>query len=441
MINDLIYGAFEISKIINGTLVGKNCLVNSISLDSREIGENVCFFAIKGEKFDGHNYVNEAVKNGAKLIVAQKKINASVSVIYVDDVIKALGLLGKHHKGHTKVIAVTGSVGKTTVKNMIMSVLRQQYSVCGTEKNYNNEIGVPLTLLGIKSEDYCVIEMGMRGLGQIDWLAYLCQPEIVVVTNCTDAHLEKLKTRDNIFKAKMEILNYEPKYAVMPFEDRFLNYDYKTTNVTFLGKNGDNWVESIEEGDGFLKVTLTTGQEYTLNTLLSCNANNSLIAYTIGKYLDISNKKIFEGLSKYEKEENREEIIKLGQTTIINDCYNASFQSMKEAILSAKRYSKICNKRLYVLLGDMLELGDESEELHVKIGRICRDSGVDKVFLYGNLVKFIQIGFESGEIIDDSDENVKNIAKQIEGGVLLVKASRRLNLEKFVYKLKEKLDE
>lgn len=440
MINDVRYNAFEIAKFTNGILVGENCLINSISLDSREKGHNVCFFAIIGENFDGHNYVNEAVKNGAKLIIAQKKISVSVSVIYVDDVIKALGRLGKHHKGHTKIVAVTGSVGKTTVKNMIISVLKQQYCVCGTEKNYNNEIGVPMTILGIKNEDYCVIEMGMRGFGQIDWLAYICQPEIVVVTNCEDAHLEKLKTRENIFKAKMEILNYGPEYAVMPSDDRFLNYDYRTTKVTFLGKGGDNYIEAIETDDDFLKITLKTGEKYIVNTMLKCNAHNSLIAYTVGKYLKLSNEKIFEGLQHYKKEENREEIIKIGQTIIVNDSYNASFQSMKETILSTTAFAKKCNKKLYFLLGDMLELGDESGELHKEIGEICKDCGADGVFLCGNLVNFIQKGLEGGELINDSDAHIKNIAEIIKDSVLLVKASRKLNFEKIINKLKEILD-
>ncbi|MBQ7760826.1 MAG: UDP-N-acetylmuramoyl-tripeptide--D-alanyl-D-alanine ligase [Clostridia bacterium] len=441
MIKNVSYMASKIAEVTNGILVGDNCEITSISLNSRECEENTCFFAIKGENFDGHDYVDQAIQNGAKLIIAQKLIDVSVSIIYVNDVIMALGLLAKEHKGDTKVIGITGSVGKTTTKNMIKAVLSEKYSVCGTEKNYNNEIGVPLTLLSITNEDYCVVEMGMRGLGQIDWLAYICKPEIVVITNCTEAHLEALKSRENIFNAKTEILNYNPSIAIVPYEERFVTFNYQATKTIFLGKGGDNYIERIIENSDDMEITLKTGEKYRLNSIFKCNAYNSLIAYTVGKLLNVSNEKIRNGLLKFKKEENREEVIKLGQTTIINDCYNASYESMKEVILSATDYAKRNNKKLYFLLGDMLELGNDSGEFHKEIGAICKQSGANGAFLYGKFAKFIQKGLDGGELIENNDKYLDRIAMQIKGGVLLVKASRKANFEKIIDKLKEKLNE
>ena len=136
MIEKIYYEAIEISKIVDGNLVGNNCKISSISINSKDRGKDVCFFAVVGEKFDGHSFVDEAIENGATLIISEKPLNVSVSVIYVNDTTKALGMLGKHHKRGTRVIGVTGSVGKTTVKNMIISVLGEKFDVCGTEKNY-----------------------------------------------------------------------------------------------------------------------------------------------------------------------------------------------------------------------------------------------------------------------------------------------------------------
>ena len=226
MINIKKLSALEISKAIKGEIIGKNTYVDKLTIDSRELTDgSSIFFAIRGEKYDGHMHVEEAIKHGAKIIVSDVNINVSVTVIKVQNTTKAFGLFAKKYKRKAKIIAVTGSSGKTTTKNMIISVLKQKYTVCGTHENQNNEIGVPLTLLSIKNEDICVVEMGMRKKGDIDWLSYISDPDICVVTNCGSAHIEYLETKENIVKAKMEIINFKPDVVFLPNEEKFKKYE------------------------------------------------------------------------------------------------------------------------------------------------------------------------------------------------------------------------
>ena len=228
------YSASYIAFLTKGILNGANVLINKISLNSKETGDNWCYIAIKGQRFNGVNFIDEAIDNGACLIITEEKIVSRVAVVCVDNTIKALGLIAKVNIGNTKIIAITGSVGKTTTKEMLISVLKEKYDVCGTKENENNEIGVPLTLLGIKSHDFCVVEMGMRAMGEIDYLSSICRPECAVITNCGSSHLETLKTRENIFLAKTEILNYSPKYAILPNEQRFKSLKVKDSKVFYV---------------------------------------------------------------------------------------------------------------------------------------------------------------------------------------------------------------
>lgn len=433
--------AKEFEKIVRGSLEGKDCKIKGISIDSREVGDAWCFIAIKGKNNNGHEYISQAVSNGACLIIAQEKVNTKIPVIYVSDTVKALGLLAKFHKGKAKVIAVTGSVGKTTVKNMLISVLSKHFSVCGTEKNHNNEIGVAQTLLSIKNEDYCVVEMGMRQCGQIDWLAYIAEPYIAIITNCTDAHLELLKSRENIFNAKMEILNYSPEYAFVPFENRFLEYKYTNTKVTFLGDGSDCFIFNQENDGLHLTFQLNTGECYLINSIFECNAYNALFVHSVAKLLKVPYEKIVQGFSEFVNDDNREKIIKINNTIVINDCYNASYESMKSAIASCAKYAKCIDKKLYLLLGDMLELGEESGEFHKKIGKFARKSGVRALYLVGKYAGCVAEGFGGKQAYFYDDSMIKDILKETDNGVLLVKASRTLQLEKIIERLKQCKDD
>ncbi len=441
-IND--YTAKKVAKILGSQLDFDDFIIDKITLNSKEITEkNGCFFAIKGESLDGHNYVNEAIKNGADLIIAERKIDANIPVIYVENTVKALGKLASYHKGKTKIIGVTGSVGKTTTKDMIFSVLKEKYKVIATEGNYNNEIGVPLTLLRLKDEDFCVLEMGMRGLGEIDYLTSISHPETAVITNALTSHIERLKTEENIFLAKKEILNYVPKYAVLPSENRFKMLDLQGIKAFFVGDCENTFISDYKYTNDGITFSISNNNKIVKNIKIKSfsrhNLINALFAYQVGEIYNLSDNEFAQGIANYKSAKMHEEIININGITIISDCYNASFESVKSAIYTLKEYCKINNKKMNALLGDILEVGELSEKIHYKIGQICKDNGVCRLLTYGDYAKNIISGFGNGQEFKQKSEISNFILKELnENDVLLVKASRNLHFEEIINEMKEK---
>lgn len=436
MIESIFYSAKEIEKAVSGRLEGDNVNISSITTSSKEKTDKGCFFAIKGEKFNGADYVKEAISNGAVLVVAQEKIAEDVSVIYVENVACALGLLAKHHKGSTRVIGITGSVGKTTTKEIIISVLKEKYSVCGTRENENNEIGVALTLLSIKNEDFCVVEMGMRGLGEIKWLSYIAEPYIAVITNCGTAHLGRLGSRDNIFKAKTEIFEYTDGFALMPSDDRFkaLKIPQKTV---FVGENGDICAKNITQKDNKINFDIVCEagvyEGFEIKTVAQHDVNNASYAFAVCRIIGVDVEAIKKGLSKFENVGLRQRLEYVENIEVLVDCYNASYESMVSAVVSAVEYAKSKNKRCAVVLGDMQELGENDADFHREIGRICKSCGVSKLYSAGENAEMYLYGFEGGIMAKCKEDLARIILKELnEEYVLLVKASRKCQFEKIV---------
>ena len=433
MIYDLHFSCEEIAKAVNGKLIGENNIVNALSIDSREKSHtNYCYFAIKGTRYDGEEFVQEAISNGAGLIITCTYIKANVPVIIVRDTTVALGMLAHYHKGKTKIIGVTGSNGKTTTKDMIKSVLETKYSVCATKENNNNEIGVALTLLSIQDEDYCVVEMGMRGKGEIDWLSKICEPSISVITNCNSAHIGRLGSEKNIFEAKTEILNYTKEYAILPSEERFKELNFKGKKL-YVGENGDYYPHNIIQKISGVKFDIKSCLNIEIDSIYRHDAMNATFAFAVGKLCNISEEMIKDGLSNFKKHGCRGEVYKVNGVTVIDDSYNASYESMKEAIISVK--NNYADKRIAVLLGDMLELGEFSRDMHLKIGRLCRKIGVDLLFAYGEQSEHYLQGFGAGERILDYKEIVKTVFSKLnESFVLLIKASNKVKFHKLFEK-------
>ena len=437
MINNVKFTSLELVEVTNGTLVGGDAVAYKISTNSKEkSSDGHCFFAIKGEKFDGADYVEEAISNGAKIVVTQDKKRYPVSVIYVNDTVKSLGLVARRQAKNLRVIGVTGSYGKTSVKDMIISVLSEKYRICGTEKNHNNEIGVPLTLLSAQNVDFCVVEMGMRALGEIEWLAYLSEPELSVITSCGTAHIERLGSIENVFKAKTEILKYTKKACVLPCEKGFIEFDVGELNKILVGEGGNCFCEGIRRKEGQINFQIN-GQELTINSIYEHNAKNAVFAYAVGKYYGLSDSEIREGLKKWKPSENRGEIFYYKGVTVINDCYNASYESMISAISSLPALVN-GNCRIAVLLGDMLELGKDAERLHKCVGACCKEQKVDMLFATGKYAKHYLNGYDGGTELqyDEIKDTVFNILEP--GDVLLVKASHAMNFEKITNDLREK---
>ncbi len=439
MIVDLNYTAKDIEKAVNGKLVGADSLVKGLSINSMEkssVGH--CFFAIKGKNHNGINYVQEAVSNGAKLIVAQEKISSSVPVIYVENTTRALGLLGKLHKGKTKIIGITGSNGKTTTKDMAISVLKAKYSVAGTISNNNNEIGVALTLLSIKKEDFCVVEMGMRGLGEIEWLSYISEPETSIITNCGSSHIGRLGSKENIFKAKTEILKFTKEYAILPNEEKFKTLNCNFLNKIYIGKNGNYFPRNLRRDNSYLIFDIGDCKDIKINSIYEHDATNAVFAYVLGKIYGIDNLLIMKGLESFSKEKSRGDVIKINGIEIINDCYNASFESTMSAIISIVRQYSETGKKIAVLLGDMLELGCQAAQLHYEIGKLCKKLKIQRMFTFGDYSKFYLQGFGDGEELSCYDSVAEYLITELnEEYVLLVKASNAINFQNIIEKMRE----
>ena len=437
MIYEVKMSVDEIAIAVDGELNGENCEIKGISIDSREKSDIPwCFFAIKGANYNGADFIEEAISNGAKLIVTQEKIDAEVSVIYVNNTVKALGRTAKKANGKATIIGVTGSFGKTTVKDMIISVLSEKYSVCGTKENQNNEIGVALTLLSVKDEDFCVVEMGMRAQGEIDWLSYLCEPETAVITGVGTSHIGLLGGKEAIFSAKTEILKHTKKYAVVPYEKEFLQLKCSNIAFSYVGKDIKTQRPYFDNNGIFFDIN--GENDYRVNSIFIHDVNNALFAYAVGKRYGLTDDEIKAGLAKCNKSKLRGEIIKVNGVEILCDCYNASLESIKSALVSAKEYCQVHQKRLVAFLGDVLELGNETEEIHNLIGKACKENSVKELYTYGENAKYIGIGFGGGEILEDYNEIPKLLLEKLKkDDLLLVKASRALNFEKIIEKMRE----
>lgn len=443
MVKTRVFSSVEIAKAIGGIHTGKEVKIDKVSIDSREHNEGMsCYFAILGKKYDGRNFINQAIKNGAEIIITNKKIEAPVSVIYVNDTTKALGLLGKYSANGKKVIGITGSVGKTTTKELISSILREKYSIVSTKDNNNNEIGVPLTLLEIKDHDYAIVEMGMRQQGEIRWLSYISRPCISVITNIGNAHLELLGSRENIFKAKTEILENTSYYAVVPFEEKFTQLNLIRPKLVYFGENTEYCIDKYEvEKNGIIcsvKCKNKLINSISVKTYSVHNLSNILSAIAVCDICGVEEEDIRTGINKLPQIEKRGEIIKIADLVVINDAYNASFESMKSAIYSLSEYAKVNNKRPVALLGDMLEIGDGAEEYHYRIGELCRDLGLENIFVYGKFSSCYIDGYIGGVRFVDRDKIAKSLISYLANDtVLLVKASNSLKFFDIVKEMKE----
>lgn len=414
-----------------------------ISLNSKDkINENFCFIAIKGEKFDGGNYIEEAIKNGAKLIITEKNYKSSVPIIVVKDSRKALGLIAKELSKNRRKICVTGSSGKTTVTQMISSIISQKYNVYCTKKNENNEIGAPLTLLNGLDYEFNIVEIGMRGIGQIKWLSYICEPEISVITNVGTSHIGVLGSVDEIFKAKMEILEYTRKNAVLPSEERFKKQClHSKFSLIFVGEDGECILQNYKyEVDGILFDIKYNGilyKDIKVNSYSLHNIYNAMFAISVGFLCGLNIEEIKLGLAKYKGIEMREELETINGITIIKDYYNASYESMKNAIITLKNFAELKNKIPKALIADMLELGEYAEEFHYRIGELAKDCGIKKLYVIGKYARNVMDGYIGGVQCYKAEDTAKLICSELtENDVLLIKGSRKMKLENVVEEMK-----
>jgi UDP-N-acetylmuramoyl-tripeptide--D-alanyl-D-alanine ligase len=390
----------NIAKLFDTTC--ENANFNGVSINSRDCKDTL-FIAIKGEKFDGHNFVADAEQNGAKAVVAHQKISTNLPVIYVKDTTKALGIIANYHRQNInpKVIGITGSNGKTTTKNMLNNIFSQVAPTLATKGNLNNHIGVPLTLLDLEPQHkFAIIEMGANHLGEIKYLRDIAKPDVACVINTLDAHIGEFGGKANLIKAKSEIYHKDSINIV--------NTNTQFSGGISFGKNGDinfDYLKNIK-----------------LSLLGKHNQENALCAVAIAKSLQVSDEIIKQGLEQTQAEAGRLELIHTQNNTIINDCYNASPSSMKYALQTLNE----CSGTKVAVLGNMAELGDKSDEIHTKIGEYAKTLNIDYLFSIGNLAK--NYGFKH---FDNADNLIKKLS-ELSNTTMLFKASRIAKLETII---------
>ena len=433
----------DIIDLIKGNLIcGTNTFLDSFSINSKEINKDDVFIGIKGETIDGSKFYMDALEKGAKGAIITKgfytKTIDDKFIIEVEDTTKALQQLAtyKRSKLNIPVIGITGSVGKTSTKDMISSVIETKYSVCKTKGNLNNHLGVPLTILSLKNEEVLVVEMGMNHLGEISSLSNIAKPTIGVITNVGTAHIGNLGSRENILKAKLEILDGIDNGKLIINNDNDMLHNWylnNKDNVITIGINNDSDYKA--ENISYKESTTFNynDKEIVVNVGGEAFVYNALMGIAVGTLLNIDIDDIKRGISSLKLTNNRLEVIEKDGYRIINDCYNANFDSMKEGIQNLSKYEG----RKIAVLGDMLELGDYSEELHRNVGKVVNDNNIDILITVGEEAKYIDEESNIEKYFDNNEDAIKYIKSIInKGDNILIKASNGMKFIEIVNSLK-----
>ncbi|MCP4682003.1 MAG: UDP-N-acetylmuramoyl-tripeptide--D-alanyl-D-alanine ligase [Desulfobacterales bacterium] len=455
---------WKIDDILNATrgevLCGKGSdTFKGISIDSRKITKTDLFVAITGENHDGHSFVKEVLEKGISgCVISKKSINKmpvtkwggkNITCVAVDDTTRALGDLARFQRRRSKasVIAITGSNGKTTTRGLVSCVMEQKFATISTIGNFNNEIGLPLTLFQLsKNHEKAVVELGMNHMGEIRALSKIAEPDIGIITNIGPAHLEGVGSLDGVMHAKGELLDEIKKTgtAILNADDpRILNLAEKTqVPILFFGISKKAAVRalSIEPGESETVFTLVlpTGKiSIQLGVPGKFMVSNALAAAATGYQAGLSLQEIKTGIERFQPSQGRMNIIKSKGINIIDDAYNANPDSMKSAIhtlLSLKG-----KKRGILVLGDMLELGEHAVSLHQDIGALAADTDIHKVYATGHYAGAIEKGARDGNMDADKiftgtyEEILEHLKKDLTASDwILVKGSRGLKMETIV---------
>ena len=402
-----------------------------IDIDSRSISKGSIFFAIKGENFDGNKFANEALDKGAKMAVIDSddiNFNNNSNIIKVDDSLKTLQDLALFHRKSvkSKIIAITGSNGKTTTKELIHSILSTSYKTISTDGNFNNHIGVPLSLLRIKDgTEFSVIELGANNFGEINFLSKITEPDYGYITNFGKAHLEGFKNISGVIKGKTELYNW----LIENDKTLILNYDdpeqlkFKSSNHFSFGSklNSKHVFEKIDSKNVTVKCD---GIVYKTNLYGDYNFSNICCAISIGLEFGIKPKVIQEKLKHYSSKNNRSELIKINNKNIVLDAYNANPTSVEFAI---KSFMKNKGTKA-IVLGDMFELGENSAIEHKKIIDITDELSIDRCIFIGE--EFFKLKQDSVKnIFFKTKEDFYELGDIIKEENILIKGSRGMQME------------
>ncbi len=446
----------DIAKMINGQGLQdkyKDIEINGVSIDTRTIKKNQLFIPIIGETTDGHKYIDTAVDKGAAAVLWDKKTplpKVDVPLILVEDTTKALQALAKEYNRQlgVKVVGVTGSNGKTSTKDIIHSILNSKYKTHKTSGNFNNEYGLPLTILSMDEDtEMAVLEMGMDGLGDIRLLCQIAPPDIAVITNSTDVHINDLGSVENILKAKMEIAEGVKEEGLLvyfgdspPLKKAVENLGRNIKKVSFgEGKNNKYLAKFISSTNTGINFKIN-GKKYFLPMLGRFNIYNGAAAVAVAEYLGFSTEEINKSIQNIDSTGLRNELIKGEHFHLLNDAYKSNPTSLRFAL--GTLYDLKGYKQKIVVLGDMFGTGKNEVENHLKIGEEIDSNQVDMLFTLGELAKNFAKGaeknFSKNKIhsfmdLDDLTQALKpNIKKD---SVVLIKGSRILKMERILDKI------
>lgn len=437
----------EAATALNAKIIGTDVRFDSVGSDSRNIQAGQLFVAIKGTSFDGNTFAAEAINKGAAAVMVSDASTEARPALVVDDTRLALGELAKYwrSKFNAPVIAITGSNGKTTTKEMLTAILSaatgDAKKVHATYGNLNNDIGLPITLLKIKpSHQYVVAEMGMNHLGEIDYLTHIAKPNVAVINNAGTAHIGELGSRENIAKAKGEIFDglQDGGVAVINADNEFAGY-WKTLNanrkmVTFALNQQADITATYQEQAGVSLMDLATPNgkvSFKLKVQGVHNISNALAASATAFALGIPNADIAKGLENFGGVYGRlERKAAMHDAVLIDDTYNANPDSMKAAI---DVLAKLTGEKILVL-GDMGELGADAKKMHVEIGAYAKSAGLTKLYCLGELSAEMVGGFGAGAEHFDSPEAIaREVLPQLNSNsTVLVKGSRFMRMERVV---------
>ncbi|MBN1796141.1 MAG: UDP-N-acetylmuramoyl-tripeptide--D-alanyl-D-alanine ligase [Sedimentisphaerales bacterium] len=454
------YSLEELAEIINADYNRQGGFVSSVSTDSRNIKPGDCFFAIEGENFDGHDFVAQAMQKGAACAVINKWFPISDEyrsfILGVDDPVEALGRLAAHYRRdcNFKVIAITGSVGKTTTRHIIAHVLKSHYKVFQAPKNFNNQIGLPLTLLNADEDtEIIVAELGANHPGEIAHLSDIAAPDIAVVTNVYPSHLEGFGSIDKIIEEKLSIAK-----GLKPDGKFLISGDYE--NLLNTAKKQNHSFETfglsqtcIIKPDTFS--ILQTQSKFQIDNVSVAvpiagkgNLENAVTAWAVCKQFGISAERFASVIENLAPIPMRAEIKQFGTLTVIDDCYNANPGSMKNALEILSSVARQKQGRAVFVCGDMLELGDWEVDLHNELGCAIVNARVKLLLTAGRLTRITSdriksMAYSDIDVYDfqNSEQVCNNLHKFIKvHDIVLVKGSRSIGLEKVVDKLKQIFD-
>ncbi|MGG0789544.1 UDP-N-acetylmuramoyl-tripeptide--D-alanyl-D-alanine ligase [Peribacillus simplex] len=459
MIKRTLKQVHEMAEGLNDISPFQSKGINGVTIDSRTVKEGCLFIPLKGGQVDGHQYVKQALAQGAAASFWQRDVPNppnDLPIIIVENTEKALQQLARSYRQqlNIKVIGITGSNGKTTTKDMTAALLATTYKVHKTIGNFNNHLGLPLTVLSMEEDtEAAVLEMGMSSRGEIEFLSKMAKPDVAIITNIGESHLLDLGSREEIANAKLEIVEGLAKDGTLIYHGdepllRNRIKDFPDLNVISFGRTEQNdlYPQTISQGADSTEFTIASGEKeinYEIPVLGNHNVLNALAAILVAKEFNVDDSSIRKGLSTIQLTNMRMELVEgaKGQK-IINDAYNASPTSVKAAVELVEGLSGFEKKIL--VLGDMLELGPQEKDFHLKIGELISNERIDKIFTFGPLAEFIAKGasksFSSEQVrpFQDKQELIKELKSTTQANdIILVKASRGMKLEEVVQALQK----